>query len=160
VTNRGEEVVTPLSYSSSNTSVATIDQNGFITSIANGVFTILVELPNDPTIQDSIDGTVQFTVQDNYTIELLEPAYITKNTTKTFTAVVKNNGIVDANKFVIWDAVYADDKISQTALVTMISNSTTQITLKGNASGFVQLKVKIIGLTEYHWIRMQVKGLI
>jgi hypothetical protein len=148
-----------LLYSSSNPNIATVDNNGLVTTIANGAAVITVSLQSDSSISDSINLTVQFETVNNYTVELVETASLYMNQTRTFTAIVKNNGSVVSNGFVNW-YLFNDDRVNAASIASIVSSTTTQVTLKGTAVGYVQLKVFIIGVSQPHWIRVQVRSLI
>jgi len=94
-------------YSSSNPDVAEVDENGLITAISEGVATITLTLSADDN--DSISTSIEITVEsavvpDNYTINIIGADQIAYGQTETFTAVVKNNGVV-VNEPVIWSLV-------------------------------------------------------
>ncbi|GFN32597.1 Ig-like domain-containing protein [Paenibacillus xylaniclasticus] len=160
VRNNNVIVSKPLSFFSSDESVATVDENGLVTTLANGTVVITAALADYPDVYDTIEGTIEFTTHDNYTVELLESPSLFINKTKTFTIQVKNNGVIDSSKFVYW-TLYNEDKTSTSSdVATMINSSTTQITLKGLDVGHVWLKISIIGENLSFWVKVEVKSLI
>jgi formylmethanofuran dehydrogenase subunit D len=160
VKNNGNIVSVPITYLSDSPSVATVDSSGLITTISNGNATIMASVTAQPSVSDLLALTVQFTTVPNYTVEIVGDSYISKTTSKTYNITVKNNGVVDNSRTVSWN-VYADDGTSATNLVSINSQSTTQITLQGNSIGYVKLKATLIGASGVNDVmRIQIKKLV
>lgn len=123
-------------YSSSNPDVAEVDENGLITAISEGVATITLTLSADDN--DSISTSIEITVEsavvpDNYTINIIGADQIAYGQTETFTAVVKNNGVV-VNEPVIWSLV------DETGQGNIIDYDDASCTVKNNSAGIIVLK--------------------
>jgi len=123
-------------YSSSNPDVAEVDENGLITAISEGVATITLTLSADDN--DSISTSIEITVEsavvpDNYTINIIGADQIAYGQTETFTAVVKNNGVV-VNEPVIWSLV------NETGQGNIIDYDDASCTVKNNSAGIIVLK--------------------
>lgn len=150
----------PLVYESSNEAIATIDENGLITSIANGTTTITAKLKDAPSVSDAITLTVQLASDDNYTVEIVGSDTITKGYSQHYTIEVMNNGVADNTKSVQW-YVFGDDGISSTALATLSNKQNTQCDVNGVNTGYVKLKCVMVGTSSItDTKRIQIKSLI
>lgn len=159
VKNKDEIVLKDVTFSSSDTSIATISPAGLLTGIANGEVVITATLKDNPVIQDTTTVTIQLATTNNYTVSILGTSPINVNYSKTFTSEVKNNGVTETGKYVSW-YLYDDDGVSPTTKAT-ISSTLTQCTIKGLSIGYVKLKCVVNGIpsatvTE----RIQIKSLI
>jgi uncharacterized protein YjdB len=144
VKNRGVVVDKSIVWSTSNASIATVDQSGILSAHANGTVTVTAILTDDNTVFDTATVVAQFTVVDNYSIELNSTLDVLIGTSKTFTATVKNNLVVDPTRFVQF--TFTDgDGISQPSAGTVTFSSSTQFTLMGNSSGIVLAKAHLVG---------------
>jgi hypothetical protein len=160
VRDNGNVVNEAITYSSGDSTIATVSSTGLITTIANGSVTITAKLTDHPEIQDSFILNVQLDSTNHFTVNVLDVSPINVGYSKTFTAQILNNGVVDNTKFVQWH-LFADDGVSPTSLATMTLNSTTQCTLKANAVGYVKLKCVMLGSSSTYSIqRIQLKSLI
>jgi len=119
-------------YVSSDETIATVDMNGLITPLQNGVVTITAKLAIDTTIQDSI--TVNIDVpQNNYSYTLIgnisPDNEIRINSVKTYEAKRYINGVVDnSGKF---DFVIITNNVPNDAYtLTIISD--TQCSIRCN----------------------------
>jgi uncharacterized protein YjdB len=148
-------------WSTSDPAIATVNESGILSAHANGSVTVKATLEIDPNVYDTATVTAQFTVVDNYSIELDGTLDIINGMSKTYTATVKNNLIVDNTKTVQF-YLYAEDGVSPPIAASMPFNSTTQCTLKSNAIGKVKLKVVLTGIFPvYHKVfEINIKSLL
>ena len=102
VTNNGEIVTVPLTYTSSNTSVLTVDNSGLVTCIGVGTANIRVAVTKDVTVFDTITLSVEEVIEDNFTIEIIGEGTIQMSTSKDYVANILNNGVLIEGKSVIW----------------------------------------------------------
>jgi len=127
-----------LTYTSSNTSVATVNSSGLVTGVTSGTATITVKLTSDNTIQDSISVNITAIPQNNYTYSLLSTSIpdteIVINQTKSYVVTKYNNGVAIAQTFTF--SVVGD--ISAYQLVVVDGNNCTVKALK--SSGIITLK--------------------
>nr|WP_082970858.1 Ig-like domain-containing protein [Mycobacterium sp. E3298] len=161
VRNNGVLVSKKLTYQSSNPSVATVSSSGLVSSLLNGKVVITASIDDHPDIQDTTTITVEFENAHNYSIELDSAPVVILNTSKTFTAVIKDNLIINPNRTVYW-YLYAADGVGPSDVVQMVMNSTTQCTLKALKIGKAKLKVVLVGSfpTLEQVFDIQVKSLI
>ena len=96
-----------ITYLSSDITKATVDSSGLITAVDVGsaIITATATALNNPTLSDSFNVTVSESVVDNYEIEILGDAEIPYGQSKDYTAVVRNNGIIDLNKPVTFSVI-------------------------------------------------------
>ena len=102
VTNNGEIVTVPLTYTSSNTSVLTVDNSGLVTCIGVGTANIRVAVTKDLSIFDTITLSVEEVIADNFTIEIIGDGTIQMSTSKDYVANILNNGVLIEGKSVVW----------------------------------------------------------
>ncbi|MBC8588410.1 Ig-like domain-containing protein [Paratissierella segnis] len=102
VTNNGEIVTVPLTYTSSNTSVLTVDNSGLVTCIGVGTANIRVAVTKDVTVFDTITLSVEEVIEDNFTIEIIGEGTIQMSTSKDYVANILNNGVLIEGKSVVW----------------------------------------------------------
>jgi len=86
-----------IGYSSSNSDIAAIDQNGLITGINEGQCIITAYMVDMPSVQDTITVTVEEEIQDNFTYEIVGASEIVKGGSQTYQAKKYNNGLLVAN---------------------------------------------------------------
>lgn len=144
VKNNGNIVSRDVVWSVSDETIATVDESGILSAIANGTVIVTAKLAEDLSVNDTTVVTVQLDTVNNFSIELNSSLDVLVNTAKTFTAIVKNNLVVDPSKNVMW-YLYGSDGVSLPSAASMTFNSTTQCTLKGIKVGNVVLKVVLIG---------------
>lgn len=129
----------PLSmvFTSSDTSIATVNSTGLVTPVSVGNVTITVSLESDSTVNDFITITVEeVPVVETYTLELTGSASpdteIKVNQTKTYTCVKKNSSGVTVEgttfDFTIDPETTPADKYTFTVL------NDTQCSIKCNGS--------------------------
>ncbi len=153
-------------YISSDPNIAMIDKNGLVTAINTGSVTISVKLVDKPEVSNSISLLVD-DVPVSYSVTITStnsaPTEIKYGQSKTYIANVFQGStqITDGSQPVTW-SVYADDKISNTTLVTITNENSTSCTLKNNNanSGYVQLKAILNSDPSIiYWYRIQMKAL-
>lgn len=150
----------PLLYSSSDETIATIDENGIVTILDVGNVEFTVSLVSDKNIQDSILIEIIADEQNNFTIEINGNPTITKGYTSNYSCVFKNNG----NIIPIQSEFYltSDDGVS-TTLAEIISQDSENNTciIKGLNLGYVKLWVKSIdgSIVSENYLRIQIKSL-
>lgn len=127
----------PMVFTSSDTSIATVNSTGLVTPVSVGNVTITVSLESDSTVNDFITITVEeVPVVETYTLELTGSASpdteIIKNKTKTYTCVKKNSSGVAVEgatfDFTIDPETTPADKYTFTVL------NDTQCSIKCNGS--------------------------
>ncbi|MEK4432990.1 Ig-like domain-containing protein [Paenibacillus sp. FSL M7-0802] len=136
VTNRDVPMEAVVTYSSSDESIATIDENGMITAIAKGSCIVTAEYKN---VSDSIQLNVIEDVVNNYSAEITGDDYIKYNMIKTFTAIFRNNGTQQVDKSRFWITGLDGEA---TTLATITEQNETENTCKvkaGNKKGYVLL---------------------
>lgn len=118
VKDNGNVVSEPVTYSSGDTSIATVDTNGLVTGVGNGIVVISVTLSSDATVHKDIAVNVESVVGNNYILNLIGADSVKVSQPQTYTANVTNNGVVDTSKTVAW-SLFADDGVSSTALASI-----------------------------------------
>ena len=123
----------PITYTSTDTAIATIDGTGLITGIAAGSVAITAALTNAPDITSSAALVVAEAppAPTSYSIQLSSTNHILKiyGSTKTVTAVVYSGGVAVSDKTVTWSIRNED---GSTATKVNI-NSFTDLTCKVQA---------------------------
>lgn len=150
----------PLTYSSSNTLVATVSSSGLVTPLITGSVNISVKLTSDATVSDSITITVVEVPQNNYTVEISGSVSIIKGSSSTYNCVFKNNGIAITDSSVFY--LTADDGISATSLASITSQNgvANSCIVKGDNLGYVKLWVKNVSETVVSsGFRIQIKNI-
>jgi hypothetical protein len=154
----------PVVYSSSDESIATVDENGIVTGISAGITTITVANATMPSLFDSVDVIIS-EAQNSYTINIKSsasnPDEIKLGQSKTYQAEVLLNDTLVTDQPVIWE-LFADDQVSPTTLATITSQDGQSCTIKNNNanSGFVQLKATLQSDSNvFAWKRIQMKPL-
>jgi hypothetical protein len=163
VRDNGVLVNKGLTWESSDTSIATVDSTGLVSTISSGSVIISAKLSSNPVIQDTISLSVQTVPQDNYSLSVVETTIVNVNSSKTFNSVVKNNGVPVTGTQVQW-SIFADDGVSSTTKAAITSFNDTQCTLRGNSVGYVRLKMVLVdpnpSSSVTAFIRVQIKSLV
>ena len=102
VTNNGEVVTVPLTYTSSNTSVLTVDNTGLVSCVGVGTANIRVAVTKDVTVFDTITLSVEEVIEDNFTIEIIGEGTVPIDTSSNYVAKIYNNGVLVDDKSVVW----------------------------------------------------------
>lgn len=133
----------PLVFSSSDETIATIDNNGVVNILGMGIVTFTVSLKSDINIKENI--TVEFVdvLQHNYVVTISGNTSIVKGKTATYTATFTDNGQVITQKSFFY--LTGDDGVSTTTLATITSQDSvnnTCVVTAGNTIGYVKLWCK------------------
>ena len=133
----------PLVFSSSDETIATIDNNGVVSILGIGIVTFTVSLKSDINIKDNI--TVEFVdvLQHNYVVTISGNTSIVKGKTATYTATFTDNGQVITQESFFY--LTGDDGVSTTTLATITSQDSvnnTCVVTAGNTIGYVKLWCK------------------
>jgi hypothetical protein len=151
----------PVKFTSSDETVATVDANGLVTGLAEGVATITIANDTNERIQDTVSVAV-IDVPAGYTINLISTGdleQINKGYTRTYNVEVTQHGTV-VNEPVQWE-LFADDQTTSTTLAEIQSQTYTSCVVKGVALGYVQLKVSLASDTAVNiWQRVRVKSVL
>ncbi|MCK9319422.1 Ig-like domain-containing protein [Methanoculleus sp.] len=153
LTNNGVVVENPtITYSTSDEEICTVSTIGLIQPISEGVVTITA-VSNG--VSDIIEVTVEEVVADNYSIVISGSNSIYQGQSKSYSAIVYNNGIE-----VVKDCVWS---ISDITLATITAQNSTNATIKANSSllGTVNLRCEMLeNNTVFSIISIQVKSII
>ncbi|WP_211749691.1 hypothetical protein [Paenibacillus sp. Marseille-Q4541] len=141
VRNRDQIVPSPtLSFSSKDESICTVNQNGLLTPISEGLTSIIVQFKD---IQSVISVKVVQEQTYNYTVEIIDdssnPFVIYRGKSKEFKAVFKDNGIAYEDN----GLAYEDNGLFSltTNLATITLQGDNRCVLQANSVGKVTLKV-------------------
>lgn len=165
VTNNGVKVDNPdLTYSSSDETIATVDNNGQITFLILGEVNITCSMTSDINVSDTITIQVLESVLNSYSIYISSDSSnsgeIKKNMSKDYFAEVYNNSISEVQNVTF--ELYSDDQVSPTSKASITSQDGTNCTVKNtdSISGYVWLKA-VLNLDEsvYSWKRIEMKPL-
>ncbi|NLG89770.1 MAG: Ig domain protein group 2 domain protein, partial [Clostridiaceae bacterium] len=115
----GNTVEKEVIYSSDNSSIATVDENGLVTVISAGECIITASLAENPNVYDTISITVTALPEHNYAVTISGNTSIVKTKTATYTAVFTDNGIPITEESFFY--ITADDGVSETTLATIQS---------------------------------------
>jgi len=156
----------PVTFTSSDENIATVDASGLVTGVSIGQVTITIKNATNGLISDSVTVNV-IEEPASYSIVITSasspPNEIKKNLSKTYNAEVYNGStlITDGSQPVSWQ-LFADDKVSGTTLATITSQNGTSCTVKNNNanSGYVQLRAMLQSdNTVVAWYRIQMAPL-
>lgn len=159
----GYEVQRNVVWSSSDTTIATIDSSGIITGKVSGNVVITACIESTPTIKDTISITVNSLPSDNYSISISGNTSVTYGMTSTYTATVLNNGVATTGKVVTWGIRNEDGtttpygtikSFTDTTCVVQIANNQNYIgkyvvltsTLSTDVNIFTEYRIKVKGL--------------
>lgn len=148
-------------YSSDNSSIATVDENGLVTAISAGECIITASLAENPNVYDTISITVTALPEHNYTVTISGNTSIVKNYTATYTATFTDNGLPISEQSEFW--LTADDGVSSTTLATIQSQdpvANTCVVKAGSTLGYVKLWCKnTAGTIVSEPFRIQIKNI-
>ena len=153
VTNNGEVVTVPLTYTSSNTSVLTVDDTGLVSCVGVGTANIRVAVTKDVTVFDTITLSVEEVIADNFTIEIIGDGTVPIDTSSNYVAKIYNNGVLVSDKSVVWTVSNSRLKLSNITgtTCTVYSNAgdynygeyTLKATLSDDANIFVEKTIEV-----------------
>ena len=112
VTNNDEVVTVPLTFSSTNTSVLTVDNTGLVSCVGVGTANIRVAVTKDLTVFDTITLSVEEVIADNFTIEIVGEGTVPIDTSSNYVAKIYNNGVLVSDKSVVWTVSNSRLKLS------------------------------------------------
>jgi hypothetical protein len=167
VTNNGDVVNLPVLYESSDTSLATVDADGLVTTIADGEVFITAKLEQDTSIQDTIELNIEPIATDMYSLQIVSesstPYEIRHNQEKSYQVNVYKNGqlLTDGSQPVEW-TLFADDKVSSTTLASIVEQDSDSCIVANNESnsGYVQLRARLVNnISIQTWQRIEMKSL-
>ena len=127
-------------YSSDNSSIVIVDENGLVTAISAGECIITASLAENPNVYDTISITVTALPQHNYAVTISGNTSIVKGKTATYTATFTDNGQVITQESFFY--ITADDGVSTTTLATIQSQdpiANTCVVKAGSTLGYVKL---------------------
>lgn len=136
VRNRGVVIPSPtLSFTSADESIVSIDENGLLTPISEGLTSITVQFKD---IQTVISVEVVQEQAHNYTVEIIDdssnPFVIYRGRSKEFRCVFKDNGVA-------YDDVGVFSLATPSNIATITTQSSNRCVVQGNSIGKVILKV-------------------
>ncbi|WP_339185593.1 Ig-like domain-containing protein [Brevibacillus sp. FSL K6-6036] len=139
-------------FSSSDSNIATVDENGLITARNTGSVTITAQLADKTEVKDTILLTVEEVPSASFSIMITSTSSKPNEIdvggySKTYNANVYkgNKNITDGSQPVTW-AIYADNQTSSTTRAVITSQNGTSCTVKSNDNydqGYVQLKATL-----------------
>ena len=141
----GTTIVSPtpsITYTSSNTLVATVSATGLITSLIEGDVIISAKLSSNLTVLDTLNLTIQEVVADNYTVDVYGDSSIVLSDTKTINAKVYNNGVEDITKGVNWTVINEDGTVLE--YLSIDSQDSNSITLTATSNSAYKNKNVVI----------------
>lgn len=97
----GSNFAFPLVFASDNTNICTVDENGLITAISNGIATITVSKADDASVYDTISvnvNDISITINGNSTVDTYAD--------EIYTCTVKQNGQVVNGAIGKWSIDY------------------------------------------------------
>ena len=147
---------TPVVFSSSDESVATVDQNGLVTGVSVGQAVITVANASRPLIKDDIK--VKVVEAAEYSIVISGSNEIITELTETYTAQVFHGSTL-VSEPVIW-SLWDDSKTTTTTYATITSQDDVQCTVKAGTAinQYVQLKATLLSdSTVEAWFRIRIK---
>jgi len=131
-----------LTYSSSNTSVATINSSGVVTILTVGSVVFTVALTSDSSVKDTINVEIIESTQTNYTYEIISnispSSEVKYNQTKVFTASRYKNGVLETGVNFTFEVIPGTTPTNKYELLTLSGNTASLKTL--GYSYFVDLK--------------------
>ena len=139
-TNKG------LSWSSSNTSVATVNQNGVVTAVSNGIAYINVKAVDGSMVDKDIKVTVNI-VPDvvnvkSITLSQSSLSLTSKGQTATLTATVMPANATD--KSITWTSGNTRiATVDSNGTVTAVSNGTTSVSAQSNDGSYITVRCQV-----------------
>jgi hypothetical protein len=143
VTTKDNGVITdlPITYTTTDNTIATVDSTGIITCVANGTVNIKAALTNDPTVYSIINVVVSDVVTSGWTLDISGNDYCEISRIQKFVGEVKNNGVTDTSKLIRW-TLYDDSGLVPTTLGEIISQSGHDVSIRANNKYTGHVKIK------------------
>lgn len=144
----------PMIFTSSNESIATVDNLGNVTPVAVGNVIISVSLESDSSVNDSIEIIVEEPpVQDNYSLVINGASSIKSSQSQSYTCTVLNNG-VEVTGDCTWSLLgtYASITSQTSTSCTVKAGSTSgqtvtlRVTMNDDYSVFAEKVISVTGL--------------
>jgi hypothetical protein len=140
-----------ITYSSSDTSIATISSSGLVTSIVEGNCIITV---TSCGVSDTISVTVTASIENDYSVVITGSESIKINKTATYNATIYNNGIIVTGINVVWSLIGSYASITSqdgdSCVITAGAISGNSVTLRATKSGEITIykdfEINIVGL--------------
>ncbi|MBX4152258.1 Ig-like domain-containing protein [Paenibacillus lautus] len=136
VENNGEIIPHPtLLYTSSNADICSVDENGILTALADGMATISIDYKG---VSVSIELMVESSPSHNYSAVINGDDFIYKSRSKAYTC-----HFYDDNQSVLLDGVFSvtDLEGNPTTLATILSQGNNTCTVRGDVIGYFLLVV-------------------
>ncbi|MDD4779004.1 MAG: hypothetical protein PHT02_00175 [Tissierellia bacterium] len=143
VTDNGVSVSNPnVLYSSSDEDIATINSDGVVTLLSEGIIEFTATLTSDNTVSDNVTVEVVAEEQNNYTVNISGSTSIIKGYTEDYSCIFKNNGVAYSDNSTFY--LKADDNVSETILASITTQNVTNntCTIRGVGLGYVKLFVR------------------
>jgi hypothetical protein len=100
LTYNGDVVNRTLTWSSSDTQVATVSSSGLVTFVATGNATISCQLENNSTVSDTVSVSVVGAPVDTYQVVVSpDTNYVLEESSQTWTVYLYKNNVVQADTF-------------------------------------------------------------
>ena len=132
-----------VTWTSSNTSVATVDANGKVTAVANGTATITAKTNDGSNLSAICTVTVDIPIiATSISLNKTSLTFTTKNQTATLTATVLPSNAT--NKSVTWTSSKTSvATVDSNGKVTAVANGTATITAKTNDGSNLSATCKV-----------------
>lgn len=130
----------PLSYSTSDANICTVDENGLITGVANGSCVITVGMTNNSGVTDSVNIEVLDVPVDNIVYRLdNDVRRITRQATEIYNAEKLNNGVIEAQDYTF--SIVSQTIDNEHFEFVIVDNDTFSIKNNGGGVGSVEVMV-------------------
>ena len=133
-----------VTWTSSNTSVATVDANGKVTAVANGTATITAKTNDGSNLSATCKVTVEIPIiATSISLSKTSLTFTAKNQTATLTATVLPSNAT--NKSVTWTSNKTSvATVDANGKVTAVANGSATITAKTNDGSKLTERVKLL----------------
>lgn len=153
-----------VTFTSSDSAIATVNDIGLVTGITEGVVTITIKNATNDKIKDSITVTVE-NVPASFSVSITnttsKPTELIKSISKTYQAVVYDGATIVIDQPVTW-SIFADDQVNTTTYAVIVSQTDTSCVVKaGSTVGYVQLKASLVSDPSIiAWYRIKITSAI
>lgn len=133
-TDNGTALANPVvTFTSSDSNIASIDNTGKVMGIALGQAVIIAKLTYHDAISDSIVITTVETFTHNYTIDITGSTTIKLGQSQSYVAHIYDNGTEVFDRSVIW-SVRNQDGTTSSAYASITASTGNSVTIKANSS--------------------------